>query len=146
MGRREDPRQLELSFEVPRPAPAEPGALDCDGAVREALAETIRTSDMARADIAARMSALSGRQVSEHMLNAWTAPSRTSWRFPLALAPAFEVATSSYSLLERLAAWRGCRVLVGEEALQAEWGRLEQMRQDINAQMTSLRARMRKRA
>jgi hypothetical protein len=143
MQRREsDARQLEIPFEVPAPPPTSPGALDADAKVRLAVSQAIKRSPRSRAEIAARMTELSGHRVTEHVLNAWSAPTRRAWRFPLSLAVAFEVAAESYALTELHNGLRGCKTLIGEQALAAEWGRLEQLEMELKARKRALRARM----
>jgi hypothetical protein len=88
------------------------------------------------------MSELLGLEVTKHQLDSWTAESREGWRFPFEYAAAFEAACETYALSELLARKRGCTVLIGEEAVMAEWGRLERMETEIKARKRALRARM----
>lgn len=117
--------QLSFSFDVPRAPSAKAGALALDSAVRDALRAAIRASGLPREEIARRMSAATGRRVTRHQLNTWTAASRRAWQFPFHLAPAFEAATGSRGLLDLFAASRGCRALAAEEVLLADLGRME---------------------
>ena len=126
-------------FEVPIPAASLPGALDYGMAVRRLLADAIKASYINASQIAARMSELIGHPISEHQLHAWTAPSREGWRFPLEYLPAFEAAAETHALTAWLAATRGGRLLVGREALNAELGRLERLRDEAGRKIKQLK-------
>lgn len=138
MRRIRDALTLDL-FEVPQPAPPQAGGLDLDAMLRAALCDAMKHCDLDRHGVAAEMSRLTGRHVSKAMLDAYTAESRDDHNFPLRHAAAFEVATGSFCLTQMLAKARGCKVLVGEEALLAELGRLEQMEAELKAQKSALK-------
>lgn len=144
MRRIRDALTLEL-FEIPQATPANAGSLDMDAALREAINDAIKHSDLNRYEIAAEMSRLTGRNITSYMLDAYTSGSRDDYNFPFRYAAAFEAATGSYCLTQLLAKTRGCKVLVGDEALLAELGRLEQMDSEIKAQRTALKHYMEKR-
>lgn len=129
-------------FAVPAPVATFPGALDYSQAVRHLLVAAIKASPLNSAQIAARMSELIGNQISEHQLHAWTAPSREGWRFPLEHLPAFEAATETHTITAWLADVRGGRLLVGREALNAELGRLERVRDDAGKKIKQLKTAM----
>lgn len=129
-------------FEVPLPAASLPGALDYGLAVRRLLSEAIKDSSLNTAQVAARMAELTGHAVSEHQVHAWTAPSREGWRFPLEYLPAFEQAAETLALTRWLASVRGCRVLQGREALNAELGRLERVRDEAGRKIRQLKSVM----
>jgi hypothetical protein len=134
-----DPRQLSLDelFELPRPAAATPASMDHGLEVRHILSDALKKSPKTRYEIAARMSELTGHDISKSMLDAWTAESRGPWRFPYEFADAFESACETHCLTEFLARKRGCRVYAGDEIRQAEVGRLESQ---INELATRLKA------
>ncbi len=138
MRRIRDSLTLEL-FDVPTPVAPLAGGLDLDAAIRAALCDAIKHSDHDRHGVAAEMSRLTGRHITKAMLDAYTGESRDDHNFPLRYAVAFEVATGSYGLTQLLARQRGCKVLVGEEALLAELGRLEQMEAELKAQKSALK-------
>ena len=129
MTRRPDPLTGDM-FAVPVPASPLPGALDFNLAVRRVMADAIKASPLSAAMGAARMSELTGVQITEHQLHAWTAPSREAWRFPFEYVPAFEVAFETIALTAWLADVRGGRLLMGRDALNAELGRLERLRDE----------------
>jgi hypothetical protein len=126
-------------FDVPVAQAPSPGLHDLDGPLREALSDALKHSDQDRYGVAAEMSRLTARDISKHMLDAYTAESRTDHNFPFRYAAAFEVVTGSYCLTNLLAKTRGCKVLVGEEALLAEFGRIEQMEHELKQQKAVLK-------
>lgn len=129
-------------FSVPIEAEQMPGALDYGLAVRRLLSDAIKESEHNAHWIAARMSELTGHPITEHMIHAWTAPSREGWRFPLEYQPAFESAAATHKLTVWLAGVRGGRFLVGREALNAELGRLERVRDDAGRKIKQLKSVM----
>lgn len=129
-------------FAVPLPAASLPGALDYGLAVRRLLVDAVKASDINASQIAARMSELIGHPISEHQLHAWTAPSREGWRFPLEYLPAFESSVETHALTAWLADTRGGRLLIGREALNAELGRLERLRDDAGRKIKQLKSVM----
>ncbi|MDD5176798.1 MAG: hypothetical protein PHQ05_10290 [Sterolibacterium sp.] len=139
--RRHDPLTGDL-FEVPAPAATLPGAQDYSLAVRRLLSDAIKASPLNASQIAARMSELTGTTITEHQLHAWTAPSREGWRFPFEYQPAFETAAETHALTAWLADVRGGRLLVGREALNAELGRLERVRDDAGKKIKQLKTVM----
>lgn len=141
--RKRDTRTLDL-FETPRPAPAAPGGLDVDRELRHLVSRVLKETPHSRYEVAARMSELLGVDVTVHQLNAWTAESRDGWRFPLSYLPALEVACDTLALTEWIAGKRGCALLVGEETLFAELGRLQQLEREVKEQIKSVKDRLEK--
>lgn len=141
MSRRPDALTGDL-FAVPVPAASLPGAMDYSLAVRRLMADAIKASPYNTAQIAARMSELTGQSITEHQLHAWTAPSREAWRAPLEFIPAFEVAAETTTLTAWLAGVRGGRLMIGRETLHAELGRLEHVRDDAAKKIKQLKAQM----
>ncbi|MDF1691738.1 MAG: hypothetical protein P1U47_05170 [Zhongshania sp.] len=125
MSRRvKDTQTLDL-FEVPRPAAQFPASMDYGVLVAHMVSDVLRNADCDRHEIAARMSRLTGKDVSKYMLDAWSSESRDAYNIPFYLVPVFETACSSHQLTNWLAGIRGGRLLIGREALNAELGRLE---------------------
>lgn len=135
---------MEL-FRVPTPTPPIAGNLDIDVPLREALSDALKHTDLDRWAVAAEMGRLTGREISKYMLDAYTAESRSDHNFPFRYAAAFEVATGSYCLTNLLAKSRGCRVLVGEESLLAELGRIEQLESDLRQQKAAIKRHLKER-
>ncbi len=141
MTRARDDRTLDL-FDIPRaPAPVE-GALYVEPELRGLIARILKNSKLSRDLVADKMAELLGHPLSIHQINAWTAESREAWRFPVAYLPAFEAACETHALTEWIAAKRGCALLVGEDSLLAELGRLEKLEQDLKARKAALKKRM----
>lgn len=139
MSRRHGQDHLTLDlFEIPQ-ASSLPGSLAGGMDVRGLLSDALKRSPRSRFEIAARMSELTGTEITKNQLDSWSAESREGWRFPLEYAPSFETACESYALTQWLAAKRGCKVLVGEEALLAELGKIEQMELDLKQQKAALK-------
>lgn len=126
-------------FEVPVELSPTPGALDCSETVRRVLGDLIKKAPHSRQEIAEQMSVLTGKEISEHSLDSWTADSRKGWRFPLEYLPAFEVATETHELTSWMADLRGCRVLVGKDVLDAEIGKLERVKENAGRRIRQLK-------
>lgn len=141
MRRVHDPLTLDL-FEVPVARKPLPGALDVGLAVRHLISDLLKASPYTRFEIAARMSELLGHEITKHQLDSWTAESRESWRFPLEYLPALEVAVETHRVTTWLADLRGCKVLVGKEALDAEIGKLERLKEDAARKIKQLKHAM----
>jgi hypothetical protein len=129
-------------FEVPVPTEPLPGAMDFSLQVRALMSDAIKASPRKASDIATIMSELTGRKITEHMLHAWTAPSREAWRAPLEVIPAFEVACGTHLLVAWHAAVHGGKLLIGREALNAELGRLQRQQDETSARIKLLRKQM----
>ena len=142
MSRSRDALTRDL-FEIPEaPTPAG-GSLNFDAQVCAALSDALKNCHRDRYQVAADMSRLLAREVSKHMLDAYTAESRDAYNFPLNYVPAFEVATESFVLTQLLAKLRGCRVLVGEDALLEEMGRIKKAQDELALRERALKERIR---
>lgn len=130
---------LDALFVVPKAPTQAPGSLNYAVELRHVLSEALKKSPKSRYEIAAKMSELLGLEVTKHQLDAWTAESRDQWRFPFEYSAAFEAACGCYSLTELLASKRGCKILVGEEALFAELGKLEKMEAELRGRKKALK-------
>ncbi len=139
MSRQQDDRTLDLFASIPRAIPAAPGALNFSVELRAVLSQALKTTPHTRYQVAAQMSELLGLEVTKYQLDSWTAESRDAWRFPFEYAVAFEVACSSTCLQELLSRKRGSKVLIGEESLLAELGRIEQMEGELKRQKQAIK-------
>jgi len=126
-------------FEVPAPRAALPGALDVGIALRQLLSNLLKNSPLSRFEIAARMSELTGSDITKHQLDSWTAESREAWRFPLEYLPAFEAAVETHDVTAWIADLRGARLSVGRDALEAQLGRIGRMKDDLARQERALK-------
>jgi hypothetical protein len=112
---------FELLVEVQRDNTApRAGSLDIDTEVRCAISEELKGCPYSRFHVAARMSELTGTEITKAMLDSWTAESKENHRFPAIFLPAFCVAVGSSRALDFLAQKAGVFVLPGREALRAE--------------------------
>ena len=93
-----------------------------------------------RIEVAARMSRMLGREVGLAMVNAYCSESHEQHNISFERAIAFDAATDGYALLNFFAAKRGCRVMVGEDALLAELGQLERSEQQLRERKAALKA------
>lgn len=136
-----DAQTLDL-FDVPVARSPIAGALNIDFALRHLLSDILKDCHRSRFEVAALMSDLTGQEISKHQLDSWTAESREGWRFPLEYLPAFEVAVSTHSVTAWLADLRGCKVLVGKDALDAEIGKLERAREAAGRRIKQIKLAM----
>lgn len=141
MKRHQDTVTLDL-FEVPVPTAPIPGALNFSHQLRRLLSDLLKTCPHSREIVAARMSELTGETVTKHQLDSWTAESREAWRFPLEYLPAFEVAVETTSLIAWVSSVRGGKILMGKEALDAEIGKLERLKEDAARKIKQLKQAM----
>lgn len=118
-------------FDIPVPASSAHGGLDVGVQLRHLLSDLLKASPSSRYQVAARMAELTGHEISKHQLDSWSAESREGWRFPLEYLPALETALETHAITAWLADLRGCKVLVGKDALLAELGKIERMKQEL---------------
>ena len=126
-------------FEVPQPAPSAPGSLSCRAEIAGVMSEALRECEFDRFEVAARMSRLLGREISKHMLDAYTSESRETHIPPLDVAIAFDKATEGFALANFYASKLGSRINVGEDVLLTELGRIDQMKNDLVRQEKAIR-------
>lgn len=127
---RRDSRTADL-FEIPVPVSRLPGELAMGTQLRSLISTLLKDSPLSRYEIAAHMSELTGEEISKHQLDSWTAESRSGWRFPLEYLPALEVALESHALTQWVGTVRGCKVLVGREAIDAEMGKIKKQQMEL---------------
>ncbi len=129
-------------FDVPvAPAPTG-GSLDCANELRAELSAALKETPLSRYAVAARMSELTGHEISKSMLDSWTAESKLPWRFPFEFAAAFETVCGTTRLQALLGRKRGSRILVGEEVLLMELGRIEKTEVELASRKKALRERL----
>jgi len=138
MARIKDLFTLDL-FDIPQPAPQTPGSMNYAGEIAHVMSKALKECDFDRYEIVARMSRLLGREISLNMLNAYTAESRETHVPRMDVAVAFDAATEGFALASFHASKLGARLLVGEEALLAELGRIDQMKTDLVKQEKAIK-------
>ncbi|TBV12785.1 hypothetical protein [Stutzerimonas kirkiae] len=136
-----DDRTLDL-FEIPQPVLAVPGQGNYSVQVSELVGEMLKVADIDRYEIAARMSRLSGDDVSKAMLDAWSSMARLDHNLPFYRAALLEEVCASHLLTNWLVTQRGGRVAYGRDALLAELGRLERTRDEAGRQARELKRRI----
>ena len=102
------------------------GSLDIDRRFRETINEAIKKCSQSRWQIVARMSEMTGTDITKTMLDSWTAESKEGHRFPAVFLPAFCEATGCNEPLVIMGKPVGVFVLPGPEALRAEIQKLEE--------------------
>ena len=118
----------EQTTHAARPAK---GSLDMDKELRAALSDDLRHAksesgrELSRAEVAARMSDLTGEEVTLSTLNNWTAPSHPH-SIPAKFIAAFVRATGGRAAFEAMSRNAGLFALPGPEALRAEIQRLDE--------------------
>ncbi len=115
------------------------GSFDIDRQFREAISQALKNCPLSRWQVAARMSELTGCEISKAMLDSWTAESKEAHRFPAIFLPAFCEAVGCSDPLRILGKMVGVFVLPGPEALRAEIHRIEE---EINRKQNEKRKRM----
>lgn len=106
--------------------------------IKEAISEAIKNSGLKRYAIAGQMSEYLGLEISESMLNSWTAESKESHRMPAEYYPIFCKITQDYAILEILVASAGGRMVKSEEIYLLEMGRLQQAEKSIRQKQSQL--------
>jgi len=102
------------------------GSFDIDRQFREAISDALKRCPLSRYQVAAKMSELTGCDITKTMLDSWTAESKENHRFPAIYLPAFCEATTQREPLNILARLIGVFVMPGPEALRAEIKKIEE--------------------
>ena len=99
--------------------------------IKEAISDAIKNSGLKRYAIAGQLSENLGVEISESMLNSYTAESKECHRMPAEYIPIFCRLTKDYTVLEILVAAAGGRMVKSEEIYYLEMGRLQQAEKSI---------------
>lgn len=91
------------------------GSQNIDARLRDSLTAAIKSTNCKRYEISGQMSELLGTEITESMLNSWTADSKEGHRFPAAYIPAFCRATGNYAPLKILNEASGCECVESNE-------------------------------
>lgn len=128
-----DPNQTNLFaqlFPVRRPADA-PRPVDLSLRIKTGMGRALKECPDSAPIIAARITEMTGRELSTDMLYALTAPSKPEHDIGIVRFVAFVRATSAFWLWDELVADDGLTVLQGREARLAQLGHLKQEEQRI---------------
>jgi len=143
MARRPDPTTPDL-FDAEPPAPRA-GSGNHAIELRHLLSDILKRCPHDRYEIAARMSRLLGTDVTKHQLDAWTAESRTPWRFPLEYLWAFEQAAETHELTRFVVELGGGWYVENDELLCLELGRAQRTLHAAQDRRDDLAERLRRR-
>ena len=129
-------------FLVPQAPVLAPATMGFGVEVAGLVGNMFAQSGLDRHQIANKMTVLSGREVSKHMIDAWTSESRDAYNIPFYLAPAAEAACNSHAMTTWLADHRGARLAIGRDALNAEYGKLKALNDDVKKRMALIQKMM----
>lgn len=138
-----DDRTINIEFDVPQPQLV--SACDFRIQVSEIISEMLaaaRGTGLERCDVAAQMSRLAGEDISKAMLDAWSSPARVDHNLPFYRAALLEQVCGSHQLTDLIVTVRGGRVSWGRDALLAELGRVESIKEEATRQARELRRRI----
>lgn len=131
MAKVKDTQTLDI-FEIPTPDVVVPGESSYAREVSETVSLLLAESGLKdRWALSAEISRLTDKDVSKHMLDAYCSPARLDHALPFWLAPILEQVCSGHHLTNWLVAKRGGRVAYGADALDAEIGKLELMKEEM---------------
>jgi len=119
-----------------------PGSLNDSHVIRAVLTEVIRACGKSRAQIADEMSYLVGREVTERMLNGFTAESKEDYRWPAELDRAFCAVTGDTRLLTCRVELHGMHVIDSDEMDLLELGRAFLQRTQAEEKIERLQKRL----
>ncbi|MBG6291057.1 hypothetical protein I5I61_26680 [Pseudomonas nitroreducens] len=135
-----DDRTINIDFDVPQPQLV--SACDFRVQVSEIVSEMLtgaKGTGLERIDVAAQMSRLSGEDISKAMLDAWSSTARIDHNLPFYRAALLEQVCGSHQLTDLIVTVRGGRVSWGRDALLAELGRVESIKEEATRQARALR-------
>jgi hypothetical protein len=135
-----DDRTLNIDFDVPQPQLV----IGCDFRVQvseivSGMLANAKSTGLERMDVAAQMSRLAGEDISKSMLDAWSSTARIDHNLPFYRAALLEQVCGSHQLSDLIVTVRGGRVSWGRDALLAELGKLESIRDEASRQARALR-------
>ncbi|MBW2090938.1 MAG: hypothetical protein JRI34_02290 [Deltaproteobacteria bacterium] len=128
--KRSDPRQANLFDyldQLKREIQPDEASLICGHRIKKLIAQSIKESDYSRIQIANRMSEQLGVEITQAQLDAWTAESKNSHRFPLEYLPLFVNATESWTLIIEACRMCGGHFAKGKEILHVEMGKIKEI-------------------
>lgn len=106
--------------------------------IKDAISEAIKNCGLKRYEIAGRMSEYLGMEITESMLNAYTAESKEGYRMPAEYFPIFCKITKDYTMLDILVSASGGRMVKSDEIYLLELGRLSQAEKAIQKKKRQL--------
>ncbi len=123
-------------FDLPTPDVVIPGDSQYAREVSETVSLILGDSGLKdRYEISSAVSRLADKDVSKHMLDAYCSAARNDHPLPFWLAPILESVCVSRRLTDWLVNKRGGRVAYGGDALDAEIGKLQQMKKQMQTEI-----------
>lgn len=119
------------------PTPVLP--VDYRSTMCELVAAMLREFPGDRYAASAEISRRANRSVSKCMLDGYTSPAREEFNLPAYVIPALENTCNSRLITRFLATSGGGRVVFGPEVIDAEIGRMERQRDELNARIGQMR-------
>lgn len=106
--------------------------------LKQAISDAIKNSGLKRYDIAGQMSEHLGVEITESILNSYTAESKDGYRMPPEYYPIFCKITQDYTVFDVLVAAAGGRMVKSNEIYLLEMGRLQQAEKTIRQKQSQL--------
>ncbi|MAO57110.1 MAG: hypothetical protein CMM61_15645 [Rhodospirillaceae bacterium] len=107
---------------IPEKPAATPGAFEFDLAIRKGLNRAIKASPFSRGQIAEQLTSLTGKDITENMLNTYTGKGRPN-QLPANLLPALTMVLGP-GLMDEIAQAAGCKLVEGNDLKLARLGQL----------------------
>ena len=131
--------QMAFTFAAPSAARNEGDLAGLGRMISSAVARAMNEDRRSRPEIAGKVSALLGEDVSRWMLDAYASEAREEHAISAARFFAVIAATERLDILDALVSRIGGRILVGEEMHAARLGHLMAQKSEIEAQIRELR-------
>lgn len=116
-----------------------PALMDCRSKICELVAAELREFPGDRYAASAEISRRANRSISKCMLDGYTSTARDEFNLPAYVIPALEGACGPRLITSFLAKAGGGRVVFGPEVIDAEIGRMERQRDELNQRIGQLR-------
>ena len=110
--------------------------------IKDAISEAIKNSGKKRYVIAGEMGEQLGSEITESMLNSYTAESKEGYRMPTEFIPVFCAITKDYKVLDILVAAAGCRMVKSDEIYLLELGRVAQIEESAQKKKAEIQKEM----
>lgn len=120
------------------------GSLNIQQQIKEALSQSLKKVSCKRWEVAGRMSEYTGIEITESMLNTWTAESKENHRFPMEFGPAFCWATGDYTIAKLFSKACGGKFIESEEVVLLNLARIEEEKQRLLEEEEQSRQYLRK--
>lgn len=129
----------KINNQAPHTPSIRPASFNLDLRLREEISQGIRQSSLSGYQVAARMSELTGVEISKAQLDSWTAESKGNHRFPAAYLAAFCEATGYLEPLRIMAELVRCHLIESHDALLTELGRIEHKKKELSDRERTIR-------